>query len=112
MQSENPAYCPYTVYSCVKLQSKRHTDYIDIYIIYLVYVPIVFPIDLHDKYFPIFHSSYCKACRAYRRISNNSYTLLIRTPPFSGKRISYTNSFVRVKMKLLFYCSYSKNTSR
>ena len=33
----------------------------------------------------------------YRRISNNLYTLLIRTPPFSGKRFSYSNSFVYVK---------------
>ena len=47
----------------------------------------------------------------YRRISNNSYTLLIHTPSFSGKRcqFSYSNSFVHVKLKLLFYGSYSKN---
>ena len=29
-----------------------------IFIIRLVYVAIVFPIDLHDKYFPIFDTSY------------------------------------------------------
>ena len=49
----------------------------------------------------------------YRRISNNSYTLIVRTPPFSSKRCSFShsNSFVHVKIKLLFYCSYSKNAS-
>ena len=36
----------------------------------------------------------------YHRISNNSYT------PFFGKRW-YSNLFVHIKMKLLFYCSYS-----
>ena len=32
---------------------------------YLVYTPIVFPIDLYDKDFPIFYSSYFIARRAY-----------------------------------------------
>ena len=34
-------------------------------------------------------------------------------PPFSGKRcyFSYSNPVVYVKMELLFYCLYSKNTS-
>ena len=32
--------------------------------IYLVYSPIVFPIDLHDKYFPIFDIPYFIVCRA------------------------------------------------
>ena len=35
------------------------------FIIYLVYAPIVFPIEQHDKYFPIFHSPYFIAPRAY-----------------------------------------------
>ena len=36
--------------------------------------------------------------------------LIILTPSFSSKRW-YSNSFVHVKMKLIFYCSYSKNAS-
>ncbi len=38
----------------------------------------------------------------YRKISNNLYTLLIRTLPFSGKKryFTYYNIFVHVKMKL------------
>ena len=39
--------------------------YICYIIIYLVYAPIVFPIEQHDKYFPIFHSPYFIAPRAY-----------------------------------------------
>ena len=46
----------------------------------------------------------------YRRISNNLYTLLIRIHLLSIKCL-YSNSFIRVKMKFLVYCSYSKKAS-
>ena len=58
LHSERVIYCPYTAHSCIKLQSKkknynpkRHTEYIQqiiYFIIYLVYTPIVFPIEQHD----------------------------------------------------------------
>lgn len=38
---------------------------VELLIIYLVYTPIVFPIELQDKDFPIFHSLYFMASRAY-----------------------------------------------
>ena len=45
----------------------------------------------------------------YRKISTNSYTLLICTPPFSGKRcqFSYSNPFVHVKVKFIRSCKNS-----
>ena len=41
----------------------------------------------------------------YSRISNNSYT------PFPEKGDNY-NSFINIKMKLFFYCSYSKTQTQ
>ena len=40
-------------------------------------------------------------------------TLLIHTPPISGKRcyFLYPNLFIHVKMRLLFYCLYSKSAT-
>ena len=42
-----------------------YTVYPRIFIIYLVYVPIVFPIEQQDEYFPVFDSLYLIARRAY-----------------------------------------------
>ena len=61
---------PFVTWACVRWSRHRtNSGYIPIY---LVYFPITFPIDLHDKYFPIFDSSYFIACRISRVCAANS----------------------------------------
>ena len=65
-----PAIDNYTLSKlCGHLQSLSNEilfiQCVSIYIIYCIYSPIVFPTDLHDKYFPIFDSPYFITRRAY-----------------------------------------------
>ena len=54
MQADNHATVSSHSYVCIY-----------VFIIYIVYSPIVFPIDQHDYYFPIFDSLYLIPPRAY-----------------------------------------------
>ena len=54
---------------------------------------------------------YIQCWSIYHRISNNSDTLLLRTPHFLEKDANFVLHFICTPINEIFYCSYNKNTS-